>query len=154
MALKGFLKKKIVAFESIDFTKEIEKELKDKNEFVALVLLHAYTENYLKDIIFYLNKSNKKATIKPQIYSEISKVKFPTLCLIYLNLEIIDEDLYEKLIELNESRNYIVHNLISLNIDDEKSRELLRKEIENGKKACGKLYSIYQKKLEECSTVI
>jgi hypothetical protein len=134
--------------EEKEYKTKVSEELKENREITAFLLIHAYIEAYLLEILFYSGKKSNERLNK-QAIDNIGRINFNDLLHINLLLGTIPFDLYKKIYELNKRRNKIAHELLSINIADAQIRNKLKKTTEKAIEFCDNLSSIYMQELNE-----
>ncbi len=131
-----------------NFLNKIVNEVKRDHYINAFLLLHGYIESFLLEIIFYTTK-NKKLKLNKKIIERLEKINLNSLLHINLILNNISFDLYKRIYHFNSQRNKIVHELITIDLNDKAFKKKIKKQIDNGIEICKKLSEIYSKMIKD-----
>lgn len=136
-----------VSLDSRDSIKRVEKEISDKRELNAILLIHGFLEAYLHQL-FMLGLEPTKVAIKDlNTYLNSESVNLYSLSNILLVFKKIDENVYRNLVEFNKKRNDYEHNLITKDID--KETQTLKKIAEDGLDLLNRIIEIYEEDIKK-----
>jgi len=134
--------------EKENIIKRISEEIKSDRIINALLLAHGFIEAYLLEILLYSGQINIK-TLNKKVIENIERISFNNLLHINLVIDNISFELYQKIINFNKKRNEIVHEMISIDINDQKIKKKIEKQVKNAIDICNHLSTIYKNKIEE-----
>ncbi len=141
------LKYNPIPLEEEDYKEKINFELNKGDHLSAFLLIFAYIESYLTELLL-LSGYRFKDFNKKEI-TGIERIHFSTLVLIHLIHGRINSILSNKLSNFNKFRNKLIHELVSIDINDKKTQEELKKQTLFGMEICKGLSTIYMKTLNE-----
>lgn len=142
-------------FNARDYKKEVMGELTNKRELNALFLIHGYIEAYLFDLLFYSGRGFlDKDSISEKVKKDVQRLGFEAFLKIHLILNNIDKKLYDDCAEFNSSRNDFAHKIITINIQDEETRNGIIKSVKDGLGICKRVLRIYEKAVKKKSETI
>lgn len=142
------LKNKTTPFQNIDYKTEVNAELTSGRELNALLLIHGYIEAYLREWLFIVGKSSKDK-LKKTIIEETGRINFKNVLLIHAILGNVDVILYEKTSEINRVRNDLAHDIITIDMNDEKTKKKIRKFVTVGIQVCDEIFKLYKQSLDK-----
>jgi len=131
-----------------EFLKKVNDEIEKDRPINAILLIHGLIEAYLLEILLYSGKMNIKE-INRRVIDDIERAGFKYLLNINFILGNISFKLYNRTENFNKRRNKIVHELISMNVNNPKIKRMIIKEIKNGLDIYKQLLEIYNKKIKE-----
>lgn len=134
--------------EEENIIKKISEEIEGDRIINALLLAHGFIEAYLLEILLYSGQINIKSLNK-KVIENIERISFNNLLHINLVIDNIPFELYQKIINFNKKRNEIVHEMISIDIHDQKIKKKIEKQVKNAIDICNHLSKIYKNKIEE-----
>ncbi len=124
------------------------KEEQNERPISALLLSHGLIETYLLEIIISHAGFSKKECSK-KIISNIERIGFNNLLHINLMLGNISAELYEQINSINKKRNKIVHELLGLDLNSQKTKNKINRQINKAREVCKKLQTIYIKAIDK-----
>ena len=97
----------------LDLLKYIDakKFIKEKNYIQGIILMHLYIESELINLIMENTELNQDGNFPPIKEKELVILNYKEALMICLCMDLIDENLFEKLKEFNSTRNKIAHKL-------------------------------------------
>lgn len=137
---------KDILLDENDLEKEVELQIKNHREIIALFLIHSYIENFLLGRYIILHKKGK---IHPKIFHEVKRTSFYHLLNIHYVLGNIDKELYDKLKRFSEPRNTYIHDLANIDLKNRDNMKDIKENIEVGLKLCreiSKITFLFEKK--------
>lgn len=141
-------------FHQDDFRKVISDKIQNNNSINALFLLHGYVETFLRQQLLYDVPRDADKQIQEKIGNTITNMNLPYLALMHYMRGIIDYSSYVKIMELNDLRNEITHEMISTDINDPVALAELNKMIQGFLPTCDILQTNYRGKFNEVSKEI
>lgn len=145
--MKSSLKKTAEPFHKKNYASEINKELKEGRELNAFMLIHGYIEAYLREWLFVSGTISKDRLTK-EIIHDFDRMSFKNLILIHAILGSFDLKLFNKITKINELRNDLAHELIQIDMNDQKNKKKIGDSARFGIKICDEIFNSYKKKLE------
>jgi hypothetical protein len=142
------LKKTAEPFHKKDYKTEVEKELNENRELNAFMLIHGYIEAYLREWLFVYGKSSKES-LKENILDDFDRMSFRNLVIIHSILGNINVKLFDKIQQLNKLRNDLAHELIQIDMNDNKNKKKIGNSARNGISICDEIFNLYKKRLDE-----
>ncbi len=147
------LKNTATPFARRDYSSEVKAEISAGREVNALFLIHGFIDSYLREWLFIIGKSTKDA-IKKTVVEETERISFHHILIIHTILGNIDHALHGKLEQLNRTRNNLAHGLVSIDLQNEKTKRSIGNSSRSGIKICDNIFDLYKKDLDRKSKII
>ena len=102
----------------------------------------------LLDWLYYCGEGKSKDLLD-DVQNNIEKIGFFNLIQLHFIMGNISQELYTHLKKLNTSRNDLVHGIRDINLDSNKTKDGLEKNIVSGIEIYGELFKLYRKTLDK-----
>ena len=142
-----FVEHEPIDFEKVDYKSKILDEINNGRELNALFFIHSYIEGYLTQLIF-VTGDKEMPKISRDMQDSIDRIGFNDLLHVNAMLGNINEKLFAKLKIFNKSRNELVHKIITIDVQSEKTRKKFKRIVIDALEACNNLFEIYKKEIE------
>jgi hypothetical protein len=142
------LNKGAIDLANIDYKAIVTKEIDGDRGINALFLIHGYIEAFLTDWLFIMGGKDKTEFTK-QTFEFMERVPFATVLHIHHILGSFDYKLYKQINDFNETRNNLAHDLIKMDINDNKTKDKLKRSASYGIKICDEIFKLYKKELDK-----
>ncbi|GEM_PF-2856728 len=127
----------------------ILKELKSGELLTSFLLAHSLIESYLLEIFIYSSMTYPKfRKLNKKVFSNLERIGFSNLIHINLILGNVPFTLYKEIVDFNRKRNIFVHELISLDLNDRRTQDKIKKSVKRGLEICQNLSVKYKKILD------
>lgn len=148
-----------IVYDPVDLNKDsyvekVKSELDQSRELNALFLVHGYVEAYLSNWIFISGKTVQKREFSQTVSDSIERISFSNLLHVNLMLQNIDEVLYTKIKQFNKQRNDFAHELITIDVNEQKIKEKMKKIVKNGIDILEEVSKLYTKNLDERAKIV
>ncbi len=130
-----------------DISEKISSEEKKNNFISAFLIAHGFLESYLSELIIYSNK-NIDLKVSNDLLKTFERVSFGNLLIVNFMIGNINFELFKKIYSFNKKRNVLVHELASIDLDDEKVLKKIKRDVSFSKIILKEIHSIYTKKIK------
>lgn len=142
------LKYKITPFAEAKYAEEVTAELNKGRELNAFLQVFGYIEGYLREWMM-ISGASQNLHFHKNILEAIERVTFHNICLFHLIIGNIDNNLYKKLTTLSQFRNMLAHKIVTIDIDNNKTKWDIKRKTLEGIRVCEHIFLLYNGALDK-----